>query len=122
MARMTSDFKMDVINCKTMFLSCPRVRRDDLEDEDDQESYYNYVKNAPIVAYPDDEEELEYDSDGNPIAPEKSKVICTTVLTLSLPRGSPLTSKNRLALDRVKCISSPVGTYGSERVNGDIKF
>lgn len=52
-----------------------KVRRDDIEDEDDQESYYNYVKNAPIVAYPDDEEELEYDSDGNPIAPEKSKII-----------------------------------------------
>ena len=27
-----------------------------------------------------------------------------------------------LALDRVKSISSPVGTYGSERVNGDIVF
>lgn len=50
-----------------------RIRRDDIEDEDDQESYYNYMKNAPVVAYPDDEEELEYDSDGNPIAPEKSK-------------------------------------------------
>ena len=61
-------------------LLCPfilvliRIRRDDIEDEDDQESYYNYMKNAPVVAYPDDEEELEYDSDGNPIAPEKSKV------------------------------------------------
>jgi len=33
------------------------------------------VKNAPVVAYPDDEEEIEYDSDGNPIAPEKSKVL-----------------------------------------------
>ena len=51
------------------------MRRDDIEEEDDQESYYNYMKNAPVVAYPDDEEELEYDSDGNPIAPEKSKVI-----------------------------------------------
>lgn len=38
------------------------------------------MKNAPVVAYPDDEEELEYDSDGNPIAPEKSKVICMRVL------------------------------------------
>ncbi|CAH3195974.1 unnamed protein product, partial [Porites evermanni] len=52
-----------------------KIRRDDIEDEDDQESYYNYMKNAPVVAYPDDEEELEYDSDGNPIAPEKSKII-----------------------------------------------
>ena len=37
------------------------------------------MKNAPVVAYPDDEEELEYDSDGNPIAPEKSKVIILLV-------------------------------------------
>lgn len=52
-----------------------KIRRDDIEEEDDQESYYNYMKNAPVIAYPDDEEELEYDSDGNPIAPEKSKII-----------------------------------------------
>lgn len=52
-----------------------RSRRDDIEEEDDQESYFNYIKNAPVIAYPDDEEEIEYDSDGNPIAPEKSKVI-----------------------------------------------
>ena len=38
-------------------------------------------------------------------------------LTLSLPRGSPLTSKIVWRLDRVKSISSPVGTYGTERVN-----
>ncbi|KAL9967663.1 hypothetical protein ACROYT_G025930 [Oculina patagonica] len=52
-----------------------KIRRDDIEEEDDHESYFNYVKNAPVVAYPDDEEEIEYDSDGNPIAPEKSKII-----------------------------------------------
>ena len=34
-------------------------------------------------------------------------------LTLSALWGSPLTSKNRLALDRVKSMS---GTIGSERV------
>ena len=60
---------------------CFRIRRDDIEDEDDQESYYNYMKNAPVVAYPDDDEELEYDSDGNPIAPEKSKVPCNTLMS-----------------------------------------
>jgi len=58
-----------------------RIRRDDIEDEDDQESYYNYMKNAPVVAYPDDDEELEYDSDGNPIAPEKSKVPCNALMS-----------------------------------------
>ena len=61
-----------------------RIRRDDIEDEDDQESYYNYIKNAPVVAYPDDEEELEYDSDGNPIAPEKSKVHVLLIIGLKL--------------------------------------
>ncbi|EDO43557.1 predicted protein, partial [Nematostella vectensis] len=50
--------------------------RDDIEDEDDQESYFNYIKNAPVVSYTDDEDlEIEYDSDGNPIVPEKSKII-----------------------------------------------
>ena len=38
------------------------------------------------------------------------------ILTLSLPRGSPLMSKIVWRLDRVKSISSPVGTYGTERV------
>lgn len=52
-----------------------RVQRQDIEEEDDQESYFNYIKNAPVQAYPDDEDiEIEYDSDGNPIVPEKSKV------------------------------------------------
>ena len=55
-----------------MCLAC-RVVRDDIEEEDDQESYFNYMKNAPVLSL-DEEEELEYDSDGNPIVPEKSKV------------------------------------------------
>ena len=33
------------------------------------------MKNAPVVAYPDDDDVIEYDSDGNPIAPDKSKAI-----------------------------------------------
>lgn len=52
-----------------------RAQRQDIEEEDDQESYFNYIKNAPVQAYPDDDEvEIEYDSDGNPIVPERSKV------------------------------------------------
>lgn len=58
-----------------MYLYCFRVKRQDIEEEDDQESYFNYIKNAPVQAYPDDDDmEIEYDSDGNPIVPEKSKV------------------------------------------------
>lgn len=57
------------------YISSIRVQRQDIEEEDDQESYFNYIKNAPVQAYPDDDEvEIDYDSDGNPIVPEKSKV------------------------------------------------
>jgi len=50
-------------------------KRVDIEDEDDQESYFNARKDAPLIAYPDDEDEIEYDSDGNPLPPERSKII-----------------------------------------------
>ena len=45
-----------------------------MDDEDDQESYFNARKDLPLIPYPEDEDEIEYDSDGNPIPPEKSKV------------------------------------------------
>lgn len=44
------------------------------DEEDDQESYFNARKDIPLIPYPEDEDEIEYDSDGNPIAPERSKV------------------------------------------------
>ena len=50
-------------------------KRVDLDDEDDQESYFKARKDVPLIPYPDEEEEIEYDSDGNPIPPEKSKVV-----------------------------------------------
>lgn len=50
-------------------------KRFDIDDEDDQESYFNAVKDGLIVPYPDDDELWDYDSDGNPIPPEKSKII-----------------------------------------------
>lgn len=60
---------------------CVRVQRQDIEEEDDQESYFNYMKNAPVQAYPDDDEvEIDYDSDGNPIVPEKSKVCIKLII------------------------------------------
>lgn len=53
----------------------PRAIRDDIEAEDDHESYFKAVANAPIVVGEGEEDiELEYDSDGNPVVPEKSKV------------------------------------------------
>ena len=42
--------------------------RDDIEEEDEQESYFRYMEenpNAGVVA--DDDEIIDYDEDGNPI-------------------------------------------------------
>ena len=52
------------------------VVRFDIDGEDDQESYFTAMANAPIVvAEGDDDIEIDYDSDGYPIVPERSKVI-----------------------------------------------
>ena len=56
-----------------------RSRRDDIEDEDDQESFFRVMKEVPLEYYPDDDEEIDYDSDGNPIAPPRSKVLLILV-------------------------------------------
>ncbi|XP_053117216.1 ATP-dependent RNA helicase DDX42 isoform X2 [Hemicordylus capensis] len=47
--------------------------RDDIEEEDDQEAYFRYMAENPNAGVVQEEEEdnLEYDSDGNPIAPSK---------------------------------------------------
>ena len=56
--------------------SKPQARRADIEDEDDQESYFKAVANAPIIILEEgDEMEIEYDDNGNPIIPESAKVI-----------------------------------------------
>ncbi|XP_066998033.1 ATP-dependent RNA helicase DDX42 [Anabrus simplex] len=51
--------------------------RDDIEEEDVEESYYRYMEENPLagVQNDDSEPEIEYDEDGNPIAPKKSKDI-----------------------------------------------
>ena len=59
----------------------------DLDDEDDQESYFKARKDLPLIAYPEDEEEMEYDSDGNPIPPERSKVIIILFIISCLLNG-----------------------------------
>ncbi|XP_025052662.1 LOW QUALITY PROTEIN: ATP-dependent RNA helicase DDX42 [Alligator sinensis] len=47
--------------------------RDDIEEEDDQEAYFRYMAENPNAGVVQEEEEdnLEYDSDGHPIAPSK---------------------------------------------------
>ena len=53
--------------------------RDDIEEEDSEESYYRWLEenpNAGRQAEDDDElDNIEYDADGNPIVPEKNKHI-----------------------------------------------
>ncbi|ODN05903.1 ATP-dependent RNA helicase DDX42 [Orchesella cincta] len=50
--------------------------RDDIEGEDDEETYYRYVAENPNFGKDEESDnDLEYDEDGNPIAPKKSKYI-----------------------------------------------
>ncbi|XP_072270652.1 ATP-dependent RNA helicase DDX42 isoform X1 [Pyxicephalus adspersus] len=51
--------------------------RDDIEEEDDQEAYFRYMAENPTAGLIPEEEEdnLEYDSDGNPIASTTKRVI-----------------------------------------------
>jgi len=53
--------------------------RDDIEEEDSEESYYRWLEENPNAGKQlDDDDELDlidYDADGNPIAPEKNKHI-----------------------------------------------
>jgi ATP-dependent RNA helicase DDX42 len=49
-----------------------RGKRDDIEEEDDQESYFRYMEENPMAGVVNEEEELiDYDEDGNPIMPDK---------------------------------------------------
>ena len=52
--------------------------RDDIEEADDEESYYKWLEenpNAGRLNVDEDGVEIEYDADGNPIAPLRSKYI-----------------------------------------------
>lgn len=51
--------------------------RGDIDDMDDEESYYKYMEENPNAGVLDDNsgDELEYDEDGNPIAPSKKRFI-----------------------------------------------
>ncbi|KAJ8284327.1 hypothetical protein COCON_G00031770 [Conger conger] len=51
--------------------------RDDIEEEDDQEAYFRYMAENPTAGLTQDEEDenVDYDSDGNPIAPAAKKII-----------------------------------------------
>ena len=50
--------------------------RDDIDNEDVEESYYRYMEENPMagVILDDDNQPLEYDEDGNVIIPDKNRV------------------------------------------------
>ena len=54
-------------------MSCVnRGKRDDIDEEDDQESYFRYMEENPTAGLlPEEEENIDYDEDGNPIIPDK---------------------------------------------------
>lgn len=51
--------------------------RADIDDMDDEESYYKYMEDNPMAGVVEDNsgDELDYDQDGNPIAPSKKRFI-----------------------------------------------
>jgi len=51
--------------------------RADIDDMDDEESYYKYMEENPMAGVLDENsgDELEYDEDGNPIPPTKKRYI-----------------------------------------------
>ncbi|XP_033999080.1 ATP-dependent RNA helicase DDX42 [Trematomus bernacchii] len=51
--------------------------RDDIEEEDEQEAYFRYMAENPTagLTLEDEDENIDYDSDGNPIAPTTKKII-----------------------------------------------
>ncbi|XP_051163787.1 ATP-dependent RNA helicase DDX42 [Leptopilina boulardi] len=51
--------------------------RQDIDGEDNEESYYRYMEENPTAGLQqeDSDQEIEYDEDGNPIAPAKKKEI-----------------------------------------------
>lgn len=50
--------------------------RDDIDKEDEMEEYLRYMEENPMAGVvPDEEDDVQYDSDGNPIPAEHSKII-----------------------------------------------
>jgi len=75
MASIEETIEKEEEDAKKKKITAKKEKRLDVDDEDDQESYFNARKDIPLIPYPDDEDEIEYDSDGNPLPPEKSKII-----------------------------------------------
>ncbi|XP_008484723.1 ATP-dependent RNA helicase DDX42 [Diaphorina citri] len=71
------EVKQEAKGVKTKKIEEVKGIRDDIDHEDDEESYYRYMEENPNAGLQDNDSDvdLEYDEDGNPIAPKKSKYI-----------------------------------------------
>ena len=78
-----AESKKEEIKAKlpAVLVSAPTLQnkgvRADIDDMDDEESYYQYMEDNPMAGVPDENsgDELEYDEDGNPLAPPKKRFI-----------------------------------------------
>lgn len=68
--------KVEVTSSKKSASNSKGVRAD-IDDEDDEESYYRYMEENPLAGVLDQgsDDEMEYDEDGNPIAPPRRRDI-----------------------------------------------
>ncbi|XP_077978138.1 ATP-dependent RNA helicase DDX42-like [Glandiceps talaboti] len=79
MAGIESDLKKETqVKEKEVEIKKKKGTRQDIDEADDQETYFKYMEDNPtagMIITDDDDTEIEYDEDGNPIIPEKNKVI-----------------------------------------------
>lgn len=55
-----------------MLFGSSRGKRDDIELEDDQESYFRYMEENPTAGLiNEDDDIIDYDEEGNPIMPDR---------------------------------------------------
>ena len=73
-----------------------RGKRDDIDAEDDQESYFRYMEENPMAGVIiDDDDNIDYDEDGNAIIPDKK--VCGVCLLCRCARRNDLNTPSRRA-------------------------
>ncbi|XP_059477026.1 ATP-dependent RNA helicase DDX42 [Neocloeon triangulifer] len=77
MAGIEKEVKKDTVKVESKKEPEKKGVRTDIDNEDNEESYYRYMEENPNAGlqHEDSDAEVEYDEDGNPIAPPKSKII-----------------------------------------------
>ncbi|XP_012991348.2 ATP-dependent RNA helicase DDX42 isoform X1 [Esox lucius] len=77
MAQVEDQAAKDMKKLEEKEKKCEKGIRDDIEEEDEQEAYFRYMAENPTAGLTaeDEDENIDYDSDGNPIAPTTKKII-----------------------------------------------